>query len=101
MSNLLDLKSALNQLPTETGIHRLVPGFDIVVHVLNADLVEAGTLWDVKDLAHQTIYRIRRQVSCLEVEIIKATDCFNTKRVSLNSQTVRDAVLEIMDHYIL
>ena len=101
MNQTLDLNLALKQLPTETGIHPFVPGFDIVVHVLNADTVEAGTLWDVKDLRRQTIYRIRRLSTGLQVEITKAENCFKTETLALKSQTVWDAVLEIMDLQVL
>lgn len=97
--SVLVLKTALEQLPTEPAIHSFIPGFDIVVHVQNADQVEAGTLWDVKDLRQQTIYRIRRVPGGLQVEITKASD-LKTAIHPLTSNTVWDAVLEIMESYI-
>lgn len=100
MQHTLDLTLALEQLPTETGIHPFVPGFDIVVHIPNAETAEAGTLWDVKDLRRQTIYRIRRVPTGLQVEITKASD-LKTEILPLTSHTVSEAVLEIMDLHVL
>ena len=100
MNKLLDLNYVLDHLPAEPGIHSFVPGFHIVVHLPHAETVELGTLWDVKDLRRQTIYRIHRTTQGLEVEIFYSTTT-KTRRFPLESKTLREAVLEIMDFPVL
>lgn len=100
MHQTLDPKLALKQLPTETGIHPFLPGIDVVVHIPNADAATSGTLWDVKDLRRHTIYRIRRIPTGLQVEIVTSTS-LKTEFLPLKSQTVWEAVLEILDFHVL
>lgn len=94
--NMNDVYEKINALPKEKDIFKLETGLDIVIHEFLEDLeAHKGTIFDIKDLPKQTIYRVRFEGGVYTIEVIVNSP----KSTVLNEtfSTVSDAINHIVN----